>query len=101
MQCFGKLAGCLPGKWAPVNDLEEQAAELVAGIARAVHHAHQRGVIHRDLKPTNFLLDATGEPHINVGGRRALELRRPWRLRRLATCTCSAASAAERCAGRS
>jgi serine/threonine protein kinase/formylglycine-generating enzyme required for sulfatase activity len=39
-----------------------EAAELVARVAEALHHAHRRGLVHRDVKPANILLDAGGNP---------------------------------------
>ena len=35
-----------------------QAAELIVKVARTVHYAHEHGILHRDIKPGNILLDA-------------------------------------------
>jgi len=51
----------LSGKW-------RQIAELMIVLADAVHFAHERGVLHRDLKPGNILFDENRRPYISDFG---------------------------------
>ena len=44
------------------------AAEIIAKLARTVHYAHEHGILHRDIKPGNILVDTKGEPHLTDFG---------------------------------
>lgn len=68
--------------------LLNEAVELVATVAEALHHAHKQGLVHRDIKPGNILLDKSGKPYVadfglalkEGGPRPRLEVRRDTRL---------------------
>jgi serine/threonine protein kinase/formylglycine-generating enzyme required for sulfatase activity len=41
-----------------------ETVELVATVAESLHHAHRQGLVHRDIKPGNILLDKRGNPFV-------------------------------------
>src|SRR5436189_2118348 len=60
--------GSLREKAASLRDEPRKCVQLMAKVARAVEYAHSRGVLHRDLKPGNILLDDRGEPLVSDFG---------------------------------
>ncbi len=81
----GKNVSYIVMEYVPSGDLkdmidkrgslsEEDLARLGAGAAAGLAHAHERGVVHRDVKPHNVLIDAYGEPKLtDFGIARALD----------------------------
>jgi WD40 repeat protein/predicted Ser/Thr protein kinase len=66
LECLA--GGTLARRLAGNPQEPRRAAELVATLARAMHHAHEHGVVHRDLKPANVLLTEDGAPKITDFG---------------------------------
>ena len=62
--CFGENG---ERKTSP-RPRQEQIARIMAKVARAVDYAHQHGVLHRDIKPGNIILDRHEEPHLTDFG---------------------------------
>ena len=65
-----KLAekGSLHENTASLRNEPRKCVQLMAKVARAVEYAHSRGVLHRDIKPGNILLNDRGEPLVSDFG---------------------------------
>ena len=69
-QTLADLAAAGPLDW-------RTTLHLVAQVARALHHAHRQGVVHRDVKPANVMVLPSGEVKVMDFGIARLESARP------------------------
>jgi tRNA A-37 threonylcarbamoyl transferase component Bud32 len=60
--------GSLQENAASLRDQPRKCVQLMAKVANAVHYAHSRGVLHRDIKPGNILLNDRSEPLVSDFG---------------------------------
>jgi eukaryotic-like serine/threonine-protein kinase len=64
VQRFHIEGGSLADRLLEFHADPHKAMELLAKVGRAVHHAHQRGILHRNLKSANILLEGDDQPRI-------------------------------------
>jgi tRNA A-37 threonylcarbamoyl transferase component Bud32 len=62
------IAGGTLKQYLKKNIPYRESVRLLIPIARALAHAHQEGIIHRDVKPSNILITRTGDPMLSDFG---------------------------------